>query len=756
VNLKRTPIAPIAVAFAAGIAVASLAALELFLVAWLVAVVACLASLAVARTLAAAAALLGVVAVGGLRGSDAPLPLDHVGRLDLPQTLRVEGRLVAEPRRWAPDRARLLLDAVRVDDEPRVGLIQVAAYGVLPLLTEGQRVVAPLRLSRATGFRNPGTYDHAAHLARDGIFVLATTRADSVTALDDPGSPWPVRVKHESVAAIGRALPPTSAALLAGLLLGDRTELPRDVDDAFRRAGVYHVLAVSGFNVGILAASVWALCRLLRLPYRASAVTAIIVVIGFALVVGPEPSVLRAVVMAVLVLVASLLDRDASVTNSLALAALVILAVRPSDLFDPGFQLSFAATLGIVIAPLPRGMVLGALAVSAAAQLAVLPISLTHFNQLSTIGLIANLGVVPLAGVATVGGLVAVGLSFLSDTVAAVAFDAVWPVLLALRGLVAIAAKVPGAVLYLPAPGWPAVTCYVGGLASLLVWRASRDRAVREARAWLLLGTALLVLAVGFAAWPLVRPADGRLHLTMLDVGQGDAIVVETPDGRALLIDTGSGCPMRLDAGERVVAPFLWNRGILRLAGLAVTHEDSDHAGGAGAVRRLFAIDEEWTAANPPTTRRFGGAELAALPSTTVNGWRRNEAALVLRIDMGLASFLLTSDIGIPRERELTAAGARLDSMVLKVAHHGSRSSTSSEFLRTVGPRLAAISVGARNAYGHPDAGVMARLSEAGAQIYRTDRDGALIFETDGATLTVTRWASGRIDRVCLDPEPIC
>src|SRR4030095_13713369 len=141
----------------------------------------------------------------------------------------------------------------------------------------------------------------------------------------------------------------------AGLLLGDRTELPRDVDDAFRRAGVYHVLAVSGFNVAILAASVWALCRLLRLPHRVSAATAIVVVIGFALVVGPEPSVLRAVVMAVLVLMATLLDRDASVTNSLALAALAILAVRPGDLHDPGFQLSFAATLGIVTAPPARG-----------------------------------------------------------------------------------------------------------------------------------------------------------------------------------------------------------------------------------------------------------------------------------------------------------------------------------------------------------------------------------------------------------------
>ncbi|MGH7345291.1 MAG: ComEC/Rec2 family competence protein, partial [Candidatus Rokuibacteriota bacterium] len=129
---------------------------------------------------------------------------------------------------------------------------------------------------------------------------------------------------------------------------------------------------------------------------------------------------------------------------------------------------------------------------------------------------------------------------------------------------------------------------------------------------------------------------------------------------------------------------------------------------------------------------------------------------LVLRIDMGLASFLLASDIGTPRERELVASGARLDAIVLKVAHHGSRSSTSDEFLRAVGPRLAAISVGGRNAYGHPDAGVAGRLAAAGAEIYRTDRDGALIFETDGGTLTVTRWAARRVDRVCLDPEAIC
>ncbi|HKC98572.1 MAG TPA: ComEC/Rec2 family competence protein [Methylomirabilota bacterium] len=753
-NLKRTPLAPAAAAFGVGIAASSLAAPAVFLAAWLIAVAACLVLLAVSRTAAAAVALLlGVVAVGGLRGGEMPLPPDHVKNLGLPRILRVEGRLADEPRRFTQDRARLLIDTERVEDARGSGLIQVTAYGILPSLTEGQRVAAPLRLHAASGFRNPGTYDYAAHLAREGIHVVATTRAESVEPLDAPPSPWSVRVKRESVAAIGRALPPASAALLAGLLLGDRTELPRDIDDAFRRAGVYHVLAVSGFNVGILAASVWALCRLLRVPHRPSAVVAIVVVIAFALVVGPEPSVLRAVVMAVLVLLASLLDRDASVTNSLALAALAILAVRPGDLFDPGFQLSFAATLGIVIAPVPRGVVAGAVGVSAAAQAAVLPIALTHFNQLSTIGIVANLGVVPLAGVATVVGLVAVGLSFVSEIVAAVAFDALWPVLLALRGVVLLAAQVPGAVVHLPAPGWLAITCYAAGLAALLVWH---QRAGKPRRALLLLGIALVALAVGCAAWPLVRPADGLLRLTILDVGQGDAIVIEMPDGRAILVDAGSGGPMRLDAGERVVAPFLWNRGILRLAGIAVTHDDSDHAGGVTAIRRLFAIDEEWAAAAPMAPHRFGRAVIAPLAASAVPGGRRNDGALVLRVDMGLASFLLTSDIGAVRERELVGAGARLESTVLKVAHHGSRSSTGPDLLRAVGPRLAAISVGARNAYGHPDPAVLGRLAAGGTQIYRTDRDGALIFETDGGALTVTRWAAQRVDRFCLDPEAIC
>jgi competence protein ComEC len=797
------PAVPVALAFASGIAIAPWTRADVAWTAWLASLASAGALLLAGRTASAAALLLtGVVGVGILRGIEPPLPQDHVARLELPRIARVDGRLAAEPVRWAPDRLRLLIDVERVDDVPRSGRVQATVYGVPPPLAEGQRMAAEVRLYPATGFRNPGTFDYAKSLRREGIRVTATARADRLRPIGDPTPPWPARIKRLSSAAISRALPPASAALLAGLLLGERTDLPRELDDGFRRAGVYHVLAVSGFNVVLLAAAVLTLCRLARVGRRASAVVAIVVVTGFAVVVGSEPSVLRAVVMAVLVLAALLLEREASVTNSLALAALAILVVRPGDLGDPGFQLSFAATAGIVAAPMPRGVIAGAIAVSAAAHLAVLPITLTHFNQLSTIGVAANLGVVPLAGVATVAGLLAVGVSFLSESLAQVGFDALWPVLLALRGVVAVAAAVPGAVVHLPAPPWVAIACYAGSLALGLVWWHLRDERPRVGRPSGAAALVLQALAVALAAWPALAPPDGRLRLVVLDVGQGDAIVLEAPNGRVLLVDAGVGGPMRLDVGERVVAPFLWNRGHLRLAGAIVTHADADHAGGMQSIHRLFGIagglDADTLARGPfwiggamvsslgPWRDASGGApgplrdplllgaawrdvrdtaDHGSVGSVVEEGSRhpaagsrrsRNDEAMVLRIEYGLASFLLASDIEAPRERALVASGAPLAATVLKVAHHGSRTSSTPEFLGAVGPAIAVVSVGPRNPYGHPDPAVLERLTTTGARVYRTDRDGAVIFETDGRTLRVTRWAARATDHFCLDPDAIC
>jgi competence protein ComEC len=758
---RPMPLVPLALVFAVGIALAPLAREG---AAWGT----CALGLAAAAGLAGAgrggAAAVGLLAataaLGALRAAPPPLPADHVGRGAMPALARIDGMLAAEPIRWAPDRARLLIDVERMDGLPRSGRVQATIYGELPRLGQGQRVAAELRLREARGFRNPGVFDYGEHLAREGIHVLASGRADRLAAVDDPPAPWPVRVRRRALEIMRGALPPTSAALLGGLLLGERTALPLEIDDAFRRAGVYHVLAVSGFNVALLAASVFGLLTALRAGRRAAAVAAMTAVAAFAAVVGGEPSVLRAAIMGVLILGAVVLERDTSVLNSLALAALIVLALRPADLRDPGFQLSFVATAGIALAPLPRNPLLGALAVSLAAQLAVLPIALAHFNQVSTIGVLANLAVVPLAAVATVLGLGGVALGAVAEGAGALLLNAVWPVLLALRGVVQIAAAVPGAVVHLPAPHWTAVAAYATALGlALLAWRA-RSSAPGRPRALAAAAVALGLGAVIIESWPLLRPPDGRLRITILDVGQGDAIVLETPDGRAAVVDAGPGGPYRLDTGERVVAPFLWNAGHVSLAAALATHADLDHAGGLAAIRRGFRLREgdtpealvAWAGRTGVAVTVLGGPR----PAAAQPGPGRNDGALALRVELGRASFLLASDMTARAEADLLRSGAPLAATVLKVAHHGARGSSTAPFLEAVRPAIAVISVGAHNTYGHPSPDTLARLHAAGAAVYRTDRDGAVILDTDGRSLAVTTWASRRRDRYCLAGAPPC
>ncbi len=733
--------------------------------------------------------LLLVAVLGLIRAGAPPLPSDHVVRFTLPARATLEGQLVEEPIRYAPDRVGLLIEAEAVQNgrerQPARGTVQVTLYGEPPLLTEGQRVRGEFRLHRPAGFRNPSGFNFPAHLAREGIYVVGSGRADRLEPLTPEDPPWTVRVKRWALATLGRNLPPTSAALLAGLLIGERTELPRSVDDSFRRAGVYHILAVSGFNVALVASTVFLGLMLLKIPRRLVASIASVVVVGYGLVVGSQPSVLRATVMGLLLLLGLLLEREVNLFNSLALAALGVLLWRPGDLWEPGFQLSFAATLGIIwLAPTaiaflkPCGWpkwLAAAVSVSVGAQLAVTPIMLSHFNQLSLIGIVANLVVVPLAGVATNLGLAALLATLISKGLGHLLFESLWLILLALRAATRLAAALPGAMVHLPAPHWSVVVAFYMLLAL--------PPGIRRVRGAVLTAGALAVWVLALSLWPWVRPADGRLRVTFFDIGQGDAVFVELPGGPRFLFDGGPGGERRFDVGERVIAPFLWNRAVGRLDVVAMSHSHPDHAGGLAAILRRFWVKEFWDngiweegsaelaglVKHSGVIRRplrqgeriwLGSALLSVLnpPTPYLQGSLRgrdsdvNNNSLVLRLDWGLISLLLTGDIEQEGETALMAARQPLRHLVLKVAHHGSRYSSTEEFLKAGQPALAVISVGARNPFGHPRAETLDRLQRAGARLYRTDRDGAILLETDGSTLTVTRWATRQTETWRLEP----
>ncbi|MGH7367047.1 MAG: DNA internalization-related competence protein ComEC/Rec2 [Candidatus Rokuibacteriota bacterium] len=774
-RLEAAPLLLPAAAFTAGIAAAgwlSVPAPRLLAAAATVLLASAIASRQRPRA-ALALLLLGVALLGALRSFGPGVPPDHLARSALRGSLAIEGTLAEEPVRWTPDRTRLLLDVDTVragpDRRPAAGRVQLTVYGELALaLGETQRVLVDARLHRPVGFRNPGGFDYPAHLRRDGILLVGHARADQVIALTPDAPPWRVAVKRRAVGVITARLPPTSAALLAGLLLGERSALPPRSHEAFRRAGVYHILAVSGFNVALLAGAVFGGLAMCGVPRRGAAGAAAVALVGFALVVGSQPSVLRATVMGLLLLSALLLERESQLPNALALAVLALLLWRPGDLWEPGFQLSFAATAGIIhLTPAITGALTGrgwppwlaaAAGVSLGAQAAVTPLMLTHFNQLSLIGAVANLVVVPLAAVATTLGMLALLVEQGAGALGALLFEALWLVLVALRAVVAIAAALPAAMVHLPAPVPAAVVAWYGAL--LLAPGAAAARRTR-----VVVGV-LAVVVAALSIWPWLRPTETMLRVTFLDVGQGDAALIELPEGPRLLVDGGPGGARRFDVGERVLAPFLWNRPVARLDAVALSHWDVDHSGGLAAVLSRFHVGEFWESGRPPAKARETMAALirSRVPRRVLAAGQRlrlgralitvlgpgpepakaaNDHSLVLRLDWRGVSLLLAGDLGPRGEALLLERGAPVQVLALKVAHHGSRFSSTTPFLQRARPRLAVVSVGTRNPFRHPSAEALGRLERAGARVYRTDRDGAVVLETDGRILRVTAWARG-------------
>jgi competence protein ComEC len=526
--------------------------------------------------------------------------------------------------------------------------------------------------------------------------------------------------------------------LARALLLGDGNALPASQREAMRRVGLAHLVAVSGLNVGMVATIFFVL--LLRAPRGLRLAGTLSGVLAYALLVGPLPSLLRAVLMAAVVLGALLLRRLPAALNGLAVSCLLLVLLDPSWVEDLGFQLSVAATAGLLAlsAPLRHGLRASGpfatpLAVTIAAQLATLPWSLAAFGRLSPISPLANLVAIPWSGVA-----LGVALAWAALRIAlGPAADFLLPLLDLLASPLVWLERLP-ASRWITWPQQASWWC-ASAIAVLLITCILLPRP-----RWSVVVRLGIVVALLVASLPPAPPSAPEL--VMLDVGQGDAILLR--DGDATLLVDGGGW-RRPGFGGRVLLPAFAALGVRRLDVLAVTHPDRDHCGGAVDLLRELPVGQVWAPPGIAATdcgaalhvRDTPYVELATGDAARLGRWRLrvlgpdrdgegsdNRRSLVLLAETFGRRVLLTGDLDAAGEAVLLRRWGppALASDVLKVAHHGSPSSTITPFLRAVHPRLALVSVGTANAYGHPSPKVLAALDRQDIPVFRTDRDGMI------------------------------
>ena len=670
---------------------------------------------------------------------------------------------------------------------------------------QGDTITVRTRLRRPFGTRNPGGFDYGAYLRDRGIHVVATVKGPKGVQVQPPDAeavgvgPWVGhridQWRNQVRQAVTATLEEPARGLFLGTIVGEQRHIPADVRDDFVTTGTVHIISISGSHLGLLAFLSFfvmrRVCRLLPAPWlekiscvllpRQLAVLATIpLVVFYTLLSGSHDATVRSLIMILFYLLAVWTDHPRQLVILLALAALFATLADPMAIYDLSCQFSYMAVLAIalvlqwnerdarenhvpqaVLAKLKNRGKLYVL-ITLAVTVATLPLVAYYFNQVAWFGIFANAVVVPFVGFLVVPLGLGASILVLLGGLEHVPFEWVHQTIITfLTDVVGRMAAIPGVRLHVASPSPFAIAGFYG---CLLIVFLSQNLVSRWKRL-----SVLTVLTLCFVWWMWLprHVGEDKVRVTFLDVGQGDATVIELPD-RTILVDGGVAYE-RWNIGRMVVAPYLWDQGIRRLDHVIATHPQLDHVGGLPWIIKRFEIGQYWSNGVPRREKSFykrltdaveekgleeqvawegteiiseGPCRLISLnpPSTErtpINqdrdyprgGTKLNNLSVVLSLTCGTHSILLPADAEIKTLNRLLDHPGVQSATVVKIPHHGAKSSLNRRWIRQLRAKTAVVSAGKGNWYGHPAQAVLRAYRHM--DVYRTDSDGAIVLSMD-------------------------
>jgi len=627
------------------------------------------------------------------------------------------------------------------------------------------------RLKKPLPVQNPGGFNYRNFLKRKGIYFITYLKEGAIDPIGhlrvNPFLRRLFSIKTYCKNAISKNLDDIHGALLQGLILGLRGDIPRDIKKIFSDAGVIHILAVSGLHVGIISFFLFILFRSLHIPFNISIFLTCALLIVYAFLTDLRPSVVRAAIMFIFVMLGMLGQKRVTLLNIIAASAILILIINPLDLFDIGFQLSYAATFSIVILyqkvyeffpkrlktnKIFRNFVIAPFSVSLSAQLGAAPIVAFYFFKVPVIAPITNIIIVPLVAlVIPAGFLTALG-NLVHPLISKILAGTNWFLLHLIIKISMFFSDIPHLLLWVKRPVFLFFLLYYPTLFTFFLLPVKK-KIKFSVFAFLV----ILNIIIFTGLWKIGHP---RLIVDFLDVSQGDAAVLEFPNNEICIID-GGRCSEYIDYGERVLTPFLRSRGIKRINTVIATHPDVDHYGGLITLLENFNVEKLLINGALKTTflyrKLLDTAEDRGVPVYNIHRGEviwiggyplyvlnppileeielpSNEGSIVFKFGYGNITFLFTGDFS---NKFLKLPSLFMPSTVLKFPHHGARFSNARQFLSMVHPEITIVSVGRDNPFGHPAEECINILDSLKTQIYRTDKEGAIILRTDGKIVIV-------------------